>query len=116
MNHIKNISLAVAVCVALAGAACGGSAENVNADTQDIEVSQRDSAIYKLGRVHARRMLERCTTTDLLRNELLDVRARESLIKARMYPEAAQAYIQGFRHAVCESGDTLAQELFGESL
>ncbi len=116
MKHIKNISLAAAVCVALAGASCGGGAENVNADTQDIEVSQRDSAIYKLGRVHARRMLERCTTTDLLRNELLDVRARESLIKVRMHPEAAQAYIQGFRHAVCESGDTLAQELFGESL
>ena len=62
---------------------------------------------------HAQRMLEQCTTTDMIRCELLDIRAREALIRSRMYPEAAQAYIQGFRHYIQESGDTLANTLFG---
>ncbi|MDE7025434.1 MAG: hypothetical protein K2O88_06105 [Paramuribaculum sp.] len=95
--------------------ACGsGTQKNKDAAMEDVVVEKRDSAVYMLGRSHARRMLEQCTTTDMLRNELLDIRARESLIRSRMYPEAGQAYIQGFRHYLQESGDTLAVTLFGE--
>lgn len=93
--------------------ACGSSSDKTDTTTEDIEIEKRDSAIYRLGRAHAQRMLEQCTTTDMIRSELLDIRAREALIRSRMYPEAAQAYIQGFRHYIQESGDTLANTLFG---
>ncbi len=93
--------------------ACGSSSDKTDTTTEDIEIEKRDSAIYRLGRAHAQRMLEQCTTTDMIRCELLDIRAREALIRSRMYPEAAQAYIQGFRHYIQESGDTLANTLFG---
>ena len=89
--------------------ACGSSSDKTDTTTEE----KRDSAIYRLGRAHAQRMLEQCTTTDMIRCELLDIRAREALIRSRMYPEAAQAYIQGFRHYIQESGDTLANTLFG---
>ena len=93
--------------------ACGSSSDKTDTTTEDIEIEKRDSAIYRLGRAHAQRMLEQYTTTDMIRCELLDIRAREALIRSRMYPEAAQAYIQGFRHYIQESGDTLANTLFG---
>lgn len=105
----------IAITGTLVTAACGSSSDTADTSTEDIKVEKRDSAIYQLGRVHARRMLERCTTTDMIRNELLDIRAREALIRKRMYPKAAQAYIQGFRHHIQESGDTLAETLFGQS-
>lgn len=102
----------IAVLGTLATTACGSSSDTTDATTEDIRIEKRDSAIYQLGRAHARRMLEQCTTTDMIRNELLDIRAREALIRSRMYPAAAQAYIQGFRHHIQESGDTLASTLF----
>lgn len=112
MNRIKFMSLLALSSLFLFS--CGDNSHATNADIQDIVVEKQDSAIYRLGYRHGRRMLERCTSTDMLRNELLDVRARQSLIKARMRPEAANAYIQGFRHSIQESGDTLAETLFGE--
>ena len=87
--------------------ACGSSSDKTDTTTEDIEIEKRDSAIYRLGRAHAQRMLEQCATTDMIRSELLDIRAREALIRSRMYPEAAQAYIQGFRHYIQESGTRL---------
>lgn len=103
----------IAVLGILTTTACGSSSDKTDTTTEDIEIEKRDSAIYRLGRAHAQRMLEQCTTTDMIRSELLDIRAREALIRSRMYPEAAQAYIQGFRHYIQESGDTLANTLFG---
>jgi len=110
MNRLLSILTILGV---LATTACGSSNDTTDTTTEDIKIEKRDSAIYRLGRAHAQRMLEQCTTTDMIRNELLDIRAREALIRSRMYPEAAQAYIQGFRHYIQESGDTLANTLFG---
>jgi hypothetical protein len=89
-----------------------GSSDNTN--DADIKISSQDSAVYRLGRDHARRMLEQCATTDELRQELLDIRARETVIRSRMCPLSGDAYIQGVRHYIKEHGDTLADTLFGQ--
>ena len=113
---MKRLPIIISIFLGLCAGACGSSDASEDTSSTDIVVEKRDSAVYLLGRAHARRMLEQCRTTDELRTELLDIRARESAIKSKMTPEAAQAYIQGFRHYIQENDDTLALTLFAKNL
>ncbi len=101
----------LSLTVSVFAVACGSESES--SENRNIKIEQRDSAAYRIGYEHARQLLERCYTTDEIRVELLDIRARETLIRTRLRPSAADAYIQGVRHAICNSGDTLAVVLFG---
>jgi len=88
-------------------ASCGNS----NRTIPD-SIAPEDSSAYNIGRNNARILLEKCTTETDIRRELLDMRARETNIRSRVGPKAADAYILGIKSYLIESGDTLASTLF----
>lgn len=67
---------------------------------------------YDLGYRSAQRMLEQCGTASDIRNELLDLRAREYSIRTRLGADAADAYLIGIKAFLTERGDTLCRTLF----
>ena len=89
---------------------CGCSSETPSAsDSLQIRpVEKADSPAYHLGYNEGRRLLEECQSRGEIRDRLLDLRAREHIIRSQMKESAADAYIYGIEHAIRESGDTLA--------
>lgn len=71
-----------------------------------------DNQAYDLGRSCALRLIRQCETESEVRDELLDIRAREYGIRSQVGDEAANAYLSGFKSALKESGDTLYGTLF----
>lgn len=71
-----------------------------------------NTSAYYLGSRCAQRLLSTCDTESAIRDELLDIRAREHSIRTQVSDKAANAYISGFRDALKESGDTLYHTLF----
>lgn len=71
-----------------------------------------DNQAYDLGRRCAMRLIRQCETESEVRDELLDIRAREYGIRSQVGDEAADAYLSGFKSALKESGDTLYGTLF----
>lgn len=67
---------------------------------------------YDLGFRAASRMLSRCRTDNEIRNELLDLRAREYAIRSQVGSGAADAYIKGIHTCIEQQSDTLAATLF----
>lgn len=77
-----------------------------------IENSGAESPAYDLGRRCAMRLIRQCETESAVRDELLDIRAREYSLRTQISDEAADAYLSGFKSALKESGDTLYATLF----
>lgn len=71
-----------------------------------------NTSAYDLGSRCAQRLLSTCDTESAIRDELLDIRAREHSIRTQVSDKAANAYISGFMDALKESGDTLYRTLF----
>lgn len=63
---------------------------------------------YRLGREHAARLHEQCKSQGEVRDELLDINARITLIRSRIGDEAAVSYKQGLKDYLTEVADTLA--------
>ncbi len=85
------------------------SATNNKADNRS---TTGGASAYDLGSRCAQRLLTNCDTESAIRDELLDIRAREHSIRTQVSGKAADAYISGFRDALKESGDTLYHTLF----
>lgn len=71
-----------------------------------------DSEPYKLGREHAVKLSSSCTSTEEIRDELLDINARANNIRNRINKQAANNYLAGIRDYLTENSDTLANTLF----
>ncbi len=84
------------------------------ADVADVQDGDFDKAC-DLGFRAASRMLSRCRTDNEIRNELLDLRAREYAIRTQVGSGAADAYLKGIRTCIEQQSDTLATVLFGEN-
>lgn len=74
--------------------------------------ADKGSEPYKLGREHAKKLHSECTTTDAVRDELLDINARITNIQCRISQDAANDYMHGLKDYLTEVGDTLATTLF----
>lgn len=99
----------------LASCSCSSESDSGSADMETSShapVEKRDSAAYRLGEAHARRMLENATDTAAMGDALLDVRSRETDIRRRLRPSAADAYVAGFTDAVVRLNPALAEEIF----
>ena len=75
-------------------------------------MSPRDSAAYLHGIDDAAALLETVTDRHRLHDGLLEVRASETHIRSTVRPEAADAYIKGFRHHIFTQNDSLARIIF----
>lgn len=84
-------------------------ARSVSQTTTD---KAKASSAFELGERCARKMIESSTTTDEIRDGLLELRAREYAIRCQAGEDAASEYLEGIRHYLIESGDTLANILF----
>lgn len=95
-------------------ASAGRPDEPVDRPVTDIhaDVGEGCDKAYDLGFRAASRMLSRCRTNDAIRNELLDLRAREYAIRTQIGSDAADAYLQGIRVCIEQQSDTLAATLF----
>ncbi len=71
-------------------------------------VSRRDSAAFYLGRMDADSLRRRASSTDLIRDELLELQARRHNIRIRVGETASDAYVSGIRQRLSELNDTLA--------
>lgn len=86
---------------------CSCSADN----TSTSEHMSTESA-YDIGRSDAFDMLDRCKNTNAIRDQLLELRAREYNIRCRMGDAVADSYISGIETYLRENGDTLYETLF----
>lgn len=93
--------------IALLLAICSCSSDN---GTKSGHMSAESA--HAIGRSDAANMLDRCKTTDAIRDQLLELRAREYNIRCRMGDAAADSYISGIETYLQESGDTLHDTLF----
>lgn len=87
---------------------CSGSSDKTDPADSTCIVEPIDSPAFKLGEKHAIELLNDCRTTNELRDRLLDLRAREHIIRTQIRTTAADAYIKGIESKLKESGDTLA--------
>lgn len=71
-------------------------------------VARRDSAAFYLGRMDADSLRSRASSTDLIRDELLELQARRHSIRMRVGTTASDAYVAGIRQRLSELNDTLA--------
>lgn len=74
--------------------------------------SPGESSAFELGERSAGKMMEKASTTDEIRDGLLDLRAREYAIRCQEGEKAAEEYLDGIRHYLLENADTLASILF----
>lgn len=79
--------------------------------TRTVIIDKRDSGAYKLGMRHGGMLLE-LTTEDSVQDFLLEVRARETNIRARLRNSAGEAYVEGFKDYVKAHSDSMAKVLF----
>ncbi len=92
---------------------CGCSSGNT-CDSDSIPtrfVEKADSPAYYLGFDEGERLLEECKSRGEIRDRLLDLRAREHIIRSQMRESAADAYVYGVEQAIRQSGDTLAKAI-----
>lgn len=76
-------------------------------------IDRRDSGAYRLGLEHGRILIEdKIVNEDSVRDFLLDIRARETNIRARLRQSAGDAYIEGFKDYVEQHSDSMAGILF----
>ncbi|MDE6249664.1 MAG: hypothetical protein K2M29_08150 [Paramuribaculum sp.] len=100
----------------VSGCSCSGTVHDDSATAADsidnITVAPCDSDAYLRGVDDATALLEVVSDSHRLHDGLLEVRARETQIRTTERPEAANAYIKGFRHHIQAHNDTLARILF----
>lgn len=75
----------------------------------DIVIAKADTASWNLGTEHAVAFVRECTDDDARGLRLLDIRARESNIRARISDAAADAYVAGFEYQLRQQSDSLAR-------
>lgn len=75
-------------------------------------IAPRDTAAYNRGMEDARRMLDDVRDEASLHDALLEVRSRETYIHDKIRPEAAEAYVEGFKDFIRAHNDSLARVLF----
>lgn len=103
-----------AITIIAASTACScGSSDNADSAVYEVkvEVEPIDSPAYKLGRSNAEDMLRECDKETEIRDRLLDMRAREHIIRTQVSQSSANAYIEGVESYIRESGDTLAKSI-----
>lgn len=71
-----------------------------------------DPSAYNLGRQCAEQLIHNAKSESEIRDQLLDIRAREYNIRTKVNDEAADTYIAAFKAKLQESGDTLYTTLF----
>lgn len=110
---MKNVFFLITLITSLlASWSCGGSDnQDVAVYEVNVEVEPIDSPAYKLGRSHAEAMLFECRTETEIRDRLLDLRAREHIIRTQTSPSSADAYIEGIESYIRESGDSLGNAI-----
>lgn len=74
-----------------------------------IVIAKADTAAWNLGTEHAVAFVRECTDDDARGLRLLDIRARESNIRARISDSAADAYVAGFEYQLRQQSDSLAR-------
>ena len=84
------------------------NARNTRHTFTERPVSRRDSAAFYLGRMDADSLRRRASSTDLIRDELLELQARRQNIRIRVGETASDAYVSGIRQRLSELNDTLA--------
>lgn len=109
---MKSIIATILCIVALTITSCQQIGYEAD-DAVSIDICfEGDPSAYNLGRDCAELLLKRCVTESQIRDQLLDVRAREYNIRTRVGNEAADTYISAFQSRLRESGDTLYYTLF----
>lgn len=91
--------------------ACNNSGTNDSGNLPRHNIEPADSPAYLLGKEHAQMMLDQCHSTGELRDRLLDLRAREHIIRTQVGSSSADAYVDGIEQQIARSCDTLAQAL-----
>ncbi len=103
---MKTILIFIFAILVISASGCGpGNSQKT------IIIDQRDSGAYKLGMRHGKLLLEK-DSEDSIQDFLLDVRARETNIKARLRESAGDAYIEGFKDYITAHNDSMARILF----
>lgn len=74
-----------------------------------IVIAKADTAAWNLGTEHAVAFVRECVDDDERGLRLLDIRARESNIRARIGKSAADAYVAGFEYQLRQQSDSLAR-------
>lgn len=74
-----------------------------------IVIAKADTAAWNLGNEHAVAFVRECADDDARGLRLLDIRARESNIRARIGDSAADAYVAGFEYQLRQQSDSLAR-------
>ena len=107
LHRIHRFSLILPLTALMA--ACSSNSADIDSEEAPAEeriVDPADSSIYFLGRSEGLSLLD-CETKNDICDRLLDLRAREHIIRTQIGESSADAYIYGIEDAVSESGDTL---------
>lgn len=81
---------------------------------REAHIAPADTSAWYLGMEHAAYLVNECSDDNERAMMLLDVRARESNIRARLGDDAADAYIKGFEHSLRLNSDSLSSVILGE--
>lgn len=109
--HKPILTFCAAAAAFIAPGCSSGSGNQSSDDGTHHDIEPIDSPAYYLGRQHGQKLLYQATTTEELRSGLLDIRAREHIIRTQVSPSSADAYVEGVEQQILESGDTLATAL-----
>lgn len=74
-----------------------------------IVIARADTSAWNLGTEHAVAFIRECADDDTRGLRLLDIRARESNIRARIGESAGDAYVAGFEYQLRQQSDSLAR-------
>lgn len=99
------LALVVSIIVSIAGHFSPSPSQAI---PPDVVVTGADTSAWLMGREHAAALAAECATDDERGLRLLDVRARETNIRARIGNSAADAYVSGFEHGLRAASDSLA--------
>ncbi len=80
----------------------------------EARISPADTSAWYLGMEHAVSLVNDCRDDNERALRLLDIRARETNIRARLGSSAAEAYIKGFEHSLRLNSDSLSSVILGE--
>ncbi|MCM1292682.1 MAG: hypothetical protein NC111_05755 [Bacteroides sp.] len=105
-------SLIAIFAAALIACSSSGSNDDETADSIAVEkqmtIDPADSSAYKLGCRHAIQLLDQCSSVNEIRSQLLDLRAREHIIRTQISESSADAYVYGIESTISENCDSLA--------
>ncbi|MCM1110606.1 MAG: hypothetical protein NC336_05320 [Clostridium sp.] len=104
--------LPIAILLTAAALLCCGRSGNDSSGTARYRVAPEDSVAFKLGEEHGRALIENSNDTSAIADGLLEIRARETDIRSRIRPSAADAYVAGFEQYIREHAPDLAAKLF----